>query len=108
MSHPRKYLSTLALALFLGSGVLLLNSCNPSNTPPALSGSKLTRTNFNQIRDGMSKEEVRAVLGDPSSTSVEDKIIYKRTIWRYVEGDKFINVTFKNDELDSHTTNLGT
>jgi len=31
-----------------------------------------------------------------------------RTTWRYIEGDKYINLTFKNDELDSKDTNLGT
>ena len=36
------------------------------------------------------------------------KIIYKRTTWRYTEGDKYINLTFKNDELNSKDTNLGT
>jgi hypothetical protein len=56
----------------------------------------------------MSKEEVQAILGPPTSTSTEDKIIYKRTTWRYAEGDKYINLTFKNDELDSKDTNLGT
>jgi outer membrane protein assembly factor BamE (lipoprotein component of BamABCDE complex) len=70
--------------------------------------SKLTRANFDQIHENMSKEEVRAILGSPSSTSTEDKLIYKRTTWRYVEGDKYINITFKNDELDSKDTNLGT
>jgi hypothetical protein len=56
----------------------------------------------------MSKEEVQAILGPPTSTSTEDKIIYKRTTWRYAEGDKYINLTFKNNELDSKDTNLGT
>ena len=70
--------------------------------------SKLTRANFDQIHEKMSKEEVQAILGSPSSTSTEDKLIYKRTTWRYVEGDKYINITFKNDEMDSKDTNLGT
>ena len=68
----------------------------------------LTRANFDQIHENMSKEEVKAILGSPSSSSTEDKLIYKRTTWRYVEGDKYINITFKNDELDSKDTNLGT
>jgi outer membrane protein assembly factor BamE (lipoprotein component of BamABCDE complex) len=66
------------------------------------------RANFDQIHEKMSKEEVQAILGSPSSTSTEDKLIYKRTTWRYVEGDKYINITFKNDEMDSKDTNLGT
>lgn len=70
--------------------------------------SKLTRANFDQIHENMSKEEVQAILGPPSSSSTEDKLIHKRTTWRYVEGDKYINITYKNDELDSKDTNLST
>ena len=55
----------------------------------------------------ISKEEVKAILGSPSSSSTEDKLIYKRTTWRYVEGDKYINITFKNDELDRKDTKSG-
>jgi outer membrane protein assembly factor BamE (lipoprotein component of BamABCDE complex) len=81
-----------------------VSSCEKASTPM----SKLTRANFDRIHEKMSKEEVHAILGSPSSTSTEDKLIYKRTTWRYVEGDKYINITFKNDELDSKDTNLGT
>jgi outer membrane protein assembly factor BamE (lipoprotein component of BamABCDE complex) len=89
--------------LILIVGVALLGSRNNSN--PA---SQFDRANYDQIHDGMSKEEVRALLGPPTSTSTENKIIYKRTTWRYTQGDKYINITFKNDELDSKDTNLGT
>jgi len=88
----------------LCAAIFCVSSCEKAASPV----SKLTRANFDQIHEKMSKEEVRAILGSPSSTSTEDKIIYKRTTWRYVEGDKYINITFKNDELDSKDTNLGT
>lgn len=70
--------------------------------------SKLNRANYDKIHEKSSKAEVQAILGSPTSTNTEDKIIYKRTTWRYIEGDKYINLTFKNDELDSKDTNLGT
>ena len=84
-------------------GVLILGGCN-SGSPI----SKVNRPNFDQIHEKASKQEVQTILGPPTSTSTEDKIIYKRTTWRYTEGDKYINLTFKNDELDSKDTNLGT
>jgi outer membrane protein assembly factor BamE (lipoprotein component of BamABCDE complex) len=84
--------------------IFCLSSCEKA----AVAASKLTRANFDQIHENMSKEEVKTILGSPSSSSTEDKLIYKRTTWRYVEGDKYINITFKNDELDSKDTNLGT
>jgi len=90
--------------VFLLTGVLLLAGCHNSGNPV----SKLNRANYDQIHEKASKSEVQAILGPPTSTNTEDKIIYKRTTWRYVEGDKYINLTFKNDELDSKDTNLGT
>ena len=83
--------------------VLILGGCN--NGSPI---SKVYRANFDQIHEKASKQEVQTILGPPTSTSTEDKIIYKRTTWRYTEGNKYINLTFKNDELDSKDTNLGT
>jgi outer membrane protein assembly factor BamE (lipoprotein component of BamABCDE complex) len=86
-----------------------ITACNQSKNPAAaLSLSKINRANYDQIHEKASKDEVRAILGPPTSEKMEDKVIYKRSIWRYVEGDKYINLTFKNDELDSKDTNLGT
>jgi outer membrane protein assembly factor BamE (lipoprotein component of BamABCDE complex) len=87
-------LIVLLLASFFGG----CNSGNPI--------SKLNRANYDQIHEGMSKEQVQALLGPATSTKTEDKLIYKRTTWRYTEGDKYINITFKNDELDGKDTNL--
>jgi hypothetical protein len=84
-------------------GILVLVGCN--NGSPL---SKISRANYDHVLEKASKSEVQAILGPPTSTSTEDKIIYKRTIWRYTEGNKYINITFKNDELDSKDTNLGT
>jgi outer membrane protein assembly factor BamE (lipoprotein component of BamABCDE complex) len=102
--------SIASSALLIAFASLLpLTGCDRSGTAiPALHETKMTRANYDQIHDKASKEEVRAILGPPTSENTEDKIIYKRSTWRYVEGDKYINITFKNDELDSKDTNLGT
>lgn len=91
------------LLVVLGFALVLV-SCNNSST----ADTKFTRVNFDQIHENMSKEQVLNILGPPTSTNTEDKLIYKRTTWRYVKSDKYINITFKNDELDSKDTNLGT
>jgi outer membrane protein assembly factor BamE (lipoprotein component of BamABCDE complex) len=92
----------LRLCILLSLAGSLLTACNN------IADSKLNRANYDKIHEGMSKEQVQAILGPPTSTSTEDKIIYKRTTWRHTKGDKYINITFKNDELDSKDTNLGT
>jgi outer membrane protein assembly factor BamE (lipoprotein component of BamABCDE complex) len=63
-------------------GVLLLGGCN-SGSPI----SKVNRANFDQIHEKASKQEVQAILGPPTATNTEDKLIYKRTTWRYTEAN---------------------
>jgi outer membrane protein assembly factor BamE (lipoprotein component of BamABCDE complex) len=89
-------------AVFLA--ILLLAACNRN----ALTGSKLTLDNYNQITTGMSKAQVEKILGPPTSMETKDMLIFKKTIWRYEDGQKFAQITFKNEEVDGKDTNLGT
>ena len=89
-------------AVFLA--ILLLAACNRN----ALTGSKLTLDNYNQITTGMSKAQVEETLGPPTSMETKDMLIFKKTTWRYEDGQKFAHITFKNDEVDGKDTNLGT
>lgn len=73
----------------------------------ALSGSKLTSANYDQISMGMSKSQVETVLGKPIKAETQDMLIFKKTTYRYEEGTKFAEITFKNDEVDGKDTNLG-
>lgn len=85
------------------AAILVLAACNRN----VLSGSKLTLDNYNQITTGMSKAQVEKVLGPATTVETKDMIIFKKTTWRYEDGNKFAIVTFKNDEVDSKDTNLG-
>jgi outer membrane protein assembly factor BamE (lipoprotein component of BamABCDE complex) len=92
-----KMVSALCLA------IVVLTACNRN----VLTGSKLTLDNYNQITTGMSKAQVEKILGPATSMETKDMIIFKKTTWRYEDGNKFAVVTFKNDEVDSKDTNLG-
>ena len=83
--------------------ILVLAACNRN----VLTGSKLTLDNYNQITTGMSKAQVEKILGPPTSMETKDMLIFKKTTWRYEEGQKFAQITFKNDEVDGKDTNLG-
>ena len=83
--------------------ILVFAACNRN----VLTGSKLTFDNYNQITTGMSKAQVGKILGPATSMETKDMIIFKKTSWRYEDGEKFAVVTFKNDEVDSKDTNLG-
>ena len=84
------------------AAILVLTACSRN----VLSGSKLTFDNYNQITTGMSKAQVEKILGPPTSMETKDMLIFKKTTWRYEDGNKFAVVTFKNDEVDSKDTNL--
>ena len=89
-------------AVFLA--ILVLAACNRN----VVTGSKLTLANYNQITTGMSKAQVERLLGPPTSMETKDMLIFKKTTWRYEDGQKFAQITFKNDEVDGKDTNLGT
>jgi outer membrane protein assembly factor BamE (lipoprotein component of BamABCDE complex) len=85
------------------AAILVLAACNRN----VLTESKLTLDNYNQITTGMNKAQVEKILGPATSMETKDMIIFKKTSWRYEDGEKFAVVTFKNDEVDSKDTNLG-
>src|SRR5215203_5151091 len=73
----------------------------------ALSGSKLTSANYDQVSMGMSKTQVETILGKPTTVETKDMIIFKKTTYRYEDGQRFAMITFKNDEVDGKDGNLG-
>ena len=62
---------------------------------------------YDQVTLGMSKTQVEAILGSPTRAETKDMVIFKKTTYRYEDGEKFAMITFKNDEVDSKDTNLG-
>ena len=92
------------VALLSASLVALTAGCNRN----ALTGSKLTVNNYNQVTTGMSKAQVERIMGPPTTSEIKDMLIFKKTTYRYEDGSKFALFTFKNDELDSKDGNLAT
>jgi outer membrane protein assembly factor BamE (lipoprotein component of BamABCDE complex) len=88
------------------AALLLLGEIGCDRNP--LSGSKLTLANYNQITTGMSKGQVQQILGPPTTMNTKNMVLFEKTTYRYEDGKKFAIITFKNDELDSKDSNLGT
>ncbi len=93
---------TISLTLLWGLLVTLTPSCDRN----ALTSSKLTLANYDQVANGMTKAQVERIMGPPTTTETKDMLIFKKTSYRYEEGSKFALFTFKNDELDSKESNL--
>lgn len=92
--------------LKIPSLLLLLAALFISTACDRVAGSKLTKTNYDQVSMGMSKSQVETILGKPTSAETKDMLIFKKTTYRYENGEKFAMVTFKNDEVDGKDTNL--
>lgn len=90
------------IALLLCVLLALIPGCNRN----ALTGSKLTVNNYNQVTTGMSKAQVERIMGPPTTSEIKDMLIFKKTTYRYEDGPKFALFTFKNDELDTKEGNL--
>lgn len=92
----------------LATSLLVFAGCDRAVSPalPVIPLSKITATNYDLVRLGMSKTQVESILGPPTTAETKDMLIFKKTTYRYEEGTKFILVTFKNEELDSKDSNL--
>ena len=91
--------------LFFFACAILLSVGGCDRNP--LSGSQLTRANYDKISVGMSKAQVEHILGRPTTVETKDMIIFNKATYRYEDGKNFAIVTFKNDEVDGKDTNLG-
>ncbi len=74
----------------------------------AVTVSKLKLDNYNQVSTGMTKAQVERILGPPTTAETKDMLIFKKTTYRYEDGTRFVQITFKNDECDGKDSNLGT
>jgi len=103
---PRSFLSRIAAAVAITAfAACILTGCDRTGSS-VITTSRITPANYDKIHLGMTKAQTEEILGPPSSADKKDFLILKKTTYRYEEGDKFIQITFKNDELDSKDSNL--
>lgn len=74
----------LALAL----GLLVLAAC-----------SKVTQENFAKVQDGMSEQEVTALLGAPTESNSVNVLGVSGTSSRWLSGDTEITIHFVNGKV---------
>lgn len=68
---------------------LLLSAC----------GSRINEVNFDKIGNGMSKDEVRAILGDPSRTEAAGIPGFSGASMSWEDDGTVITVQFINDKV---------
>ncbi len=60
---------------------------------------KVTQENFAKIREGMSEQEVHAILGSPTESSTTTLLGISGTSSRWVSGDAVIAIRFVNGQV---------
>ncbi|HYJ03905.1 MAG TPA: outer membrane protein assembly factor BamE [Chthoniobacterales bacterium] len=90
--------------VILSCFAILLSLAGCDRNP--LSGSRLTKANYDQIKLGMSKAQVEHILGPPTTMESKDMIIFRKTTYKYEDGKKFAIIDFKNDEVEGKDANL--
>lgn len=78
-------------------------------------GSRITPANYDQVTMGMSKEQVEKILGPPNKEETKQALLFNSgaTRWqpvstcRYEDGQRFIEIIFKDEKVDKKDSNLG-
>ena len=86
--------SRLMLVLML---VLMLDSCI---------GKRITKANVDQVTEGMSKKQVESILGQPTSSRIEEPATVKRTTYVYRQGKDTVTIVFQDDKVQSKDSTL--
>lgn len=73
---------------FAFAAIVLLAAC-----------SKVTQENFARIQDGMSEQEVAAILGSPSESSTTSVLGISGTSSKWAGGDATITIRFVNGKV---------
>ena len=93
----------LLLSTVVTFGVTACDKHGNADVP--LVQSKINAANAAKIQPGMTRTQVVAMLGEPTTSEVKDMVIFKKNTVNYVDGKNSISVVYKNDEVqESHST----
>lgn len=80
--------SHLTLALFLAVSFLMATAC-----------SRLTEDNLQKIHNGMTTDEVKAILGSPNDVQSSGALGITGTTFTYHTSSSDVKITFLNDKV---------
>ena len=89
-----KSISRFLLVILLALAV----SCTP--------GKRISKANVDEVTEGMSKKQVEAILGPPTSINNEDFVIMKKTTYVYRQGKDTVTIVFKDDKVQAKDSTL--
>jgi outer membrane protein assembly factor BamE (lipoprotein component of BamABCDE complex) len=69
-------------------------------------GKRITKANVDEVTEGMSKKQVESILGQPSSSKIEDPTITRQTTYVYRQGKDTVTIVFKDDKVQSKDSTI--
>ena len=69
-------------------------------------GKRITKANVDQVTEGMSKKQVESILGQPTSSKIEDPTITRQTTYVYRQGKDTVTIIFKDDKVQSKDSTI--
>ncbi|MCE0522629.1 MAG: outer membrane protein assembly factor BamE [Methylacidiphilales bacterium] len=81
-------MKNLCTTLLAVAAVLLVTAC-----------SRLTEDNLQKIHNGMSTDEVKAILGDPTDSQTKTLVGISTTTFTYHTNTSNVAITFLNDKV---------
>jgi outer membrane protein assembly factor BamE (lipoprotein component of BamABCDE complex) len=77
--------------------VLMLGSCV---------GKRITKATVDQVTEGRAKKQVESILGQPTSSKMEDPTIIRQTTYVYRQGKDTVTIVFKDAKVQSKDSTL--
>ncbi|HEX5492548.1 MAG TPA: outer membrane protein assembly factor BamE [Candidatus Udaeobacter sp.] len=69
-------------------------------------GKRITKANVDEVTEGMSKKQVESILGQPTSSKMEDPTITRQTTYVYRQGKDTVTIVFKDDKVQSKDSTI--
>lgn len=86
----KNYSFRIATLALIAAGLFALTAC-----------SRLTEANLRKIHNGMSTAEVKAILGEPTSTETGSALGISGATYTYHTSKSDVKITFLNDKVIS-------
>ncbi len=91
-AFPTRRLTALALGFGLVVALAFALACSP--------GPRLTPANLEQVKDGMTTSQVKALLGEPTAVSTHSlPVLGDVTTYEYKTDKADVEIHFRNDQV---------
>ena len=106
-NHVLSLLGCTVLGLAVTLGTTACDKQGNAKVTESLN-TKITPANVAKLQKGMDRTQVEALFGQPTKVGeVENDVVFKKQTNTWVEGKESLSVTFKNNEVETFNSTVG-